>query len=67
MNLNLENDNVTLTHCKLNWRGAVFTYLYKITQLNVNENKARAEMESIWKPDPIWSNFIEEVKLHYSL
>ncbi|MEP1385898.1 MAG: hypothetical protein ABJK64_19125 [Paraglaciecola sp.] len=67
MNLNLENDNVTLTHCKLNWRGAVFTYLYKITQLNVNENKARAEMESIWKPNPIWSSFIEEVKLHYSL
>lgn len=67
MNLNLENDNITLTHCKLNWRGAVFTYLYKITQLKVDENIARAEMESVWQPNPIWSDFIEEVKLYHSL
>ena len=26
-------DDKVLTHCKLNWRGAVFTYLYRITCL----------------------------------
>lgn len=59
----LPNDNSkVLTHCKLNWRGAVFTYLYRVTQLNEDENIARQDMEKIWQPNEIWQAFITKVK-----
>ena len=55
-----------LTHCRLNWRGAVFTYLYRVTQLNESEENARKDMLSIWEPNETWQTFIETVKAHYS-
>ena len=51
-----------LTHCRLNWRGAVFTYLYRITHLKEDEAAAKADMIEIWQPDETWQNFINEVK-----
>ncbi|MDG1752309.1 MAG: protein tyrosine phosphatase family protein [Thalassotalea sp.] len=52
-----------LTHCRLNWRGAVFTYLYRVTHLKENEVTAKADMLAIWQPDETWQNFIDEVKV----
>lgn len=51
-----------LTHCRLNWRGAVFTYLYRVTHLKEDETIAKADMLAIWQPDETWQNFINKVK-----
>lgn len=55
----------TLTHCKLNWRGAAFTYLYRVTQLNEDEATAKADMLAIWQPNETWQTFIDKVKARY--
>ena len=57
--------NKTLTHCKLNWRGSAFVYLYRVTQLNEADEIARADMDKIWQPDETWQAFIDEVKAAY--
>lgn len=57
--------DVTLTHCKLNWRGAVFTYLYRVIRLQENEAVALEDMLAIWQPNDTWQHFIEKVKQHY--
>ncbi len=62
MNEAKDNGEVVLTHCKLNWRGSAFTYLYRVTQLNEDEATARADMEAIWTPNETWRDFIEKVK-----
>lgn len=51
-----------LTHCRLNWRGAVFTYLYRVTHLKEEEALAKADMLEIWQPDETWQTFINQVK-----
>ncbi len=51
----------TLTHCRLNWRGATFTYLYRVTQLNEPEELAKQDMLEIWQPNETWQAFIDEV------
>jgi hypothetical protein len=62
----LENDgDITLTHCKLNWRGGVFTYLYRVTQLDVPEAIAKEDLDAIWQPNQIWQRFIHDVKEKY--
>jgi hypothetical protein len=60
-----KNGGVTLTHCKLNWRGAVFTYLYRITQLGAPETIAKKDLEAIWQPNQTWQRFIQDVKEKY--
>ena len=55
----------TLTHCKLNWRGSVFTYLYRVTQLNDDDKVARADLDAIWQVNDTWEAFIAKVKAHY--
>lgn len=52
---------ITLTHCRLNWRGAVFTYLYRVTQLNEPEEIAKKDMLAIWEPNATWQTFIDQV------
>lgn len=59
-------DGKVLTHCRLNWRGAVFTYLYRVTQLKESEDIAKKEMLDIWEPNETWQTFIDNVKAHYS-
>ena len=61
MKLFNQSEGITLTHCRLNWRGAVFTYLYRVTQLNDSEELAKQEMLAIWEPNDTWQNFIDEV------
>ena len=60
-----ETTNVTLTHCQLNWRGAVFTYLYRVTQLQEPESLAREHMTATWKPNKTWQAFIDETLAHF--
>ena len=62
---NNEEDKV-LTHCKLNWRGAAFTYLYRINVLGENEQAAQKDLMAIWHPNPTWFAFMNEVIAHYN-
>lgn len=60
-----DTDGITLTHCRLNWRGAVFTYLYRVTQLGESEEIAKRDLLDTWEPNETWKNFIDEVKAQY--
>lgn len=55
------NEGITLTHCRLNWRGAVFTYLYRVTVLKESEKLAKQDMLVIWEPNETWQDFIDQV------
>jgi protein tyrosine phosphatase (PTP) superfamily phosphohydrolase (DUF442 family) len=57
----------TLIHCRLNYRASAFVYLYQITQLGLDETKAKQEMLSIWQPEGNWLDFISKVKNHYQV
>ncbi|MDO6568371.1 protein tyrosine phosphatase family protein [Alteromonas sp. 1_MG-2023] len=57
---NIDDDKV-LTHCKLNWRGAVFTYLYRITALGESELSAKKDLLAIWQPNQTWFAFMNMV------
>ena len=56
-----QSEGITLTHCRLNWRGAVFTYLYRVTQLKESEELVKQEMLAIWEPNETWQDFIDAV------
>lgn len=60
------SQGLVLTHCKLNWRGAVFTYLYRVTQLHHDDAIAKQHMHETWKPNKRWSQFIQVVESHYA-
>jgi hypothetical protein len=65
MDKSLSNEGITLTHCKLNWRGAVFTYLYRTTQLNEPEELAKKDLDAIWRANGVWQAFIDQIKAKY--
>lgn len=61
-----KNGGLVLTHCKLNWRGSVFTYLYRITVQREDEAAMKAEMLKTWQPNDIWLAFIHTVLDEYN-
>mgnify|MGYP005990710545 CR=1 FL=1 len=65
MQQNSASDGKTLTHCKLNWRGAVFIYLYRVTQLKQDDKVAKKDLLEIWEPNETWQKLIAKVKAKY--
>ncbi|CAB9495058.1 conserved exported protein of unknown function [Alteromonas macleodii] len=63
--VDVKKDKV-LTHCKLNWRGAAFTYLYRINVLGESEQTAKTDLMAIWHPNPTWYAFMNDVISHYN-
>ncbi|MDA3941570.1 MAG: protein tyrosine phosphatase family protein [Spirochaetia bacterium] len=53
------NDPVFI-HCMLNMRVSAFLYLYRVNILKESKKTAWEDVLKIWKPDPVWSLFIEE-------
>ncbi|WP_158089271.1 protein tyrosine phosphatase family protein [Magnetofaba australis] len=49
-----------LVHCALNKRVSVFTALYRYQVMGLPWPEACAHIAQIWRPDPIWEEFIEE-------
>ena len=45
-------------HCIFNWRVSAFFYRYYRYVLNMNESAARETMDSVWKPEGVWADFI---------
>jgi uncharacterized protein (TIGR01244 family) len=48
-------------HCAANKRVSVFLGLYRVQRLGWPRAEAFALMDSIWAPDPVWSEFIRRV------
>ncbi len=61
-----DEKGIVLTHCKLNWRGAVFTYLYRVAILGEEEMTAKKDLMQIWHPNSTWYAFMEQVLEHYN-
>ena len=61
-----QKSDKVLTHCKLNWRGASFTYLYRVNVLGEDEAIAKKDLLSIWQPNPTWYQFMDNVIAHYN-
>jgi uncharacterized protein (TIGR01244 family) len=57
-----ETSNVaTHVHCIANYRVSAFFYLYRRTVLGMDEARARADLDAVWTPDPVWAAFINRV------
>jgi protein tyrosine phosphatase (PTP) superfamily phosphohydrolase (DUF442 family) len=50
-----------LVHCGANYRVSVFLGLYNMLMLGQPRDEAFALMDSVWKPNPVWTQFIEEM------
>ena len=45
-------------HCIANYRVSAFFYRYRRSLLGMDEERARADLDRIWRPDPVWAAFI---------
>ncbi|MBG0794265.1 protein tyrosine phosphatase family protein [Methylocystis sp. H62] len=54
-------ESATHVHCIANYRVSAFLYLYRISA-GVEEARARADLDRIWTPNPIWAGFIERMR-----
>ena len=48
----------THVHCIVNFRVTAFIYRYQRDVLGIDDDKARAIMESVWRPGGVWAKFI---------
>jgi len=51
----------TLLHCQANYRATAFAFLYRVLYLDVPVAEAKADMNTIWKPDGVWRDLMFEV------
>jgi protein tyrosine phosphatase (PTP) superfamily phosphohydrolase (DUF442 family) len=47
-------------HCAANMRVSAFIYLYRVMFKDVAASEARHALNAIWKPDDVWSKYIEQ-------
>ena len=46
-------------HCIANYRVSAFFYRYRRDVMGMDAQAARADLDRIWQPDPVWAAFIE--------
>jgi protein tyrosine phosphatase (PTP) superfamily phosphohydrolase (DUF442 family) len=51
-------------HCALNMRASAFLYLYRVLVDGMDEETARWDMLSIWEPEGVWAELIEQALRH---
>ena len=51
----------TLLHCQVNFRASAFAFLYRVLYEDVPIREAKADMNSVWRPDDTWRALIFEV------
>lgn len=54
----------TLLHCQANFRASVFAMLYRVLEQGVPLKQAKADMNEVWVPNTVWTNFAQEVLLN---
>lgn len=47
-------------HCAANWRVSAFMALYRVKKLGWDRGTAFADLHQVWKPDEVWSRFLDE-------
>jgi protein tyrosine phosphatase (PTP) superfamily phosphohydrolase (DUF442 family) len=55
------HEKMVFVHCAANMRVSVFIALYRILILGWEEDLAFVDVHRIWKPNAIWSAFIQKV------
>lgn len=63
----LHQERKVFVHCVLNWRVSSFVYLYRVIQQGIPMEVAGHSLHRIWKPDPIWSRFIDRSLARYAV
>lgn len=53
-----DSQKKTLLHCQANFRASAFAFLYRVIYLGESIEAAKADMDSVWKPDLVWRDFI---------
>lgn len=49
-----------LVHCQLNMRASVFVFLYRVTELGEDPERAYDDVLKVWQPNAVWSRFVRE-------
>ncbi|MBL9171432.1 MAG: protein tyrosine phosphatase family protein [Verrucomicrobiales bacterium] len=52
-------DRPVFVHCAANMRVSAFVFLYRVLVQHVAVAEAEHDLHAIWKPDAIWSRFIQ--------
>ena len=52
------SDGPVHVHCIANYRVSAFFYRYRRTVLGMDAARARADLDQVWQPDPVWRAFI---------
>ena len=60
-------DSKTLLHCQANFRASVFSMLYRVLELGVPLDEAKADMNKVWVPNTVWTNFARTVLTNNSV
>ena len=50
-----------LVHCGANYRVSAFLGLYNALKLGQSSDEAFALMDSVWRPDAVWTQFIQDM------
>ena len=53
-------DKKIFVHCAANKRVSTFIYLRRVLRQGADPSAARRDLESMWKPDPVWARFIAD-------
>lgn len=53
-----EPDKKTLVHCQVNFRASSFSFLYRVIYQDVPVAEAKADLNSVWTPNTVWTAFI---------
>ncbi len=51
----------TLLHCQANFRASVFSMLYRVLERDVPLKQAKTDMNNVWIPNTVWTNFARSV------
>ena len=65
--LNRDRSIRTLLHCQVNWRASTFSFLYRVIYDGVPMAQAKADLDAIWQPDPVWYRFVVDVLARHGL
>jgi len=47
-------------HCAANMRVSAFVYLYRVLFQDTLPSEAEKDLKSIWEPNPVWTQFIQQ-------
>jgi len=51
-------DKKSLLHCQINYRASAFSFLYRVIYQDIPVHVAKADMNSVWKPNETWRELI---------